>query len=198
MDDYLKWQLDGTDSPGLLPACKCTAVCPRSLPHGVDMSIFYLCLMRMRNRAHLIQSSRKVHKGFLYKTLHLACSFVLQCNVYFSGRIIYVFLPKSRSWKWLQSWSLNFIFPFNVRWFNTHAAGDWNVSCRISAKRLQLKDGRLWCHKTTNEKSSELVSFAAFRTHIVPRHFFSYGYSLIDVLTFSVSASTMHCAHNRL
>ncbi len=105
-------------------------------------------------------------------------------HAYCSWRVIYVFLTKSVSWKWLVSTpelKFEFHFPHLIwPWFNTHAVDDRSVSWWITAERLQLKDSWPRRRKTTNEKSSKLVSFAALRTPILLRHFISFGYSLID------------------
>lgn len=60
------------------------------------MYILHLCLMRMRNRAHLIQSGRKFHKAFLYKTLNLVYSFFssVQCVLLMKGYLCFPYQVK--------------------------------------------------------------------------------------------------------
>lgn len=151
----------------------------------VHMHILNLCLMWMRNRAHLFQCGRKFHKGFFFLYIQNTCLiwsalffFTVQCVLLLKGYLCFLYQVK-----FLKMTSVSFSHLIWA-WFNTHAAGDWSVSCWITVKQLQLKGSRLRCRKTTNEKNPELVSFAAFRTHILPRHFISYGYLLIDAPDF--------------
>lgn len=74
----------------------------------------------------------------------------------------------SSFWEWLvPTWEMKSV------WLNTHGPAESSVC----AESLQTAG---WCHKTTNEKSPTLVSLAALRTHIVPRHFVDRGCRLID------------------
>lgn len=75
----------------------------------VFVPILSAWVTRMRNRAR----SKVVF--FLYKTFaqFRLCS-PRPSTVYSSWRVIYVFLPKSSSWKWLPTSGLKFKFHFSI------------------------------------------------------------------------------------
>lgn len=138
------WQLGCSDSAGPPTSLQCAA------HHCVCVWVCVYFSKTMRNRSHLVQCGRKFPTVFF---LHVSTYTKHLLNWGFasddravvqrSWRVIYVFLTKSSSWKWLVptsvqvSFSFFFFFIYIWAWFNTHAAADddWSVSCQITAER---------------------------------------------------------------